>query len=41
VLRLRFVEDLVQREIAARVGVSQMHVSRILRDALAHLADAA
>jgi RNA polymerase sigma-B factor len=41
VLRLRFVEDLVQREIAARVGVSQMHVSRILREALAHLADAA
>ncbi len=41
VLRLRFVEDLVQREIAERVGVSQMHVSRILRDALAHLADAA
>jgi RNA polymerase sigma-B factor len=41
VLRLRFVEDLVQREIASRVGVSQMHVSRILRDALAHLADAA
>jgi RNA polymerase sigma-B factor len=41
VLRLRFVEDLVQREIADRVGVSQMHVSRILRDALAHLADAA
>jgi RNA polymerase sigma-B factor len=41
VLRLRFVEDLVQREIAARVGLSQMHVSRILRDALAQLADAA
>jgi RNA polymerase sigma-B factor len=41
VLRLRFVEDLVQREIAVRVGVSQMHVSRILRDALAQLADAA
>jgi RNA polymerase sigma-B factor len=41
VLRLRFVEDLVQREIAVRVGVSQMHVSRILRDALEHLAGAA
>jgi RNA polymerase sigma-B factor len=41
VLRLRFVEDLVQREIAERVGVSQMHVSRILRAALARLADAA
>ena len=41
ILRLRFVEDLVQREIAERVGLSQMHVSRVLRQALAHLADAA
>jgi RNA polymerase sigma-B factor len=41
ILRLRFVEDLVQREIAERVGVSQMHVSRILRDALEQLASAA
>jgi RNA polymerase sigma-B factor len=41
ILRLRFVEDLVQREIAERVGVSQMHVSRILRDALRRLAEAA
>lgn len=41
VLRLRFVEDLVQREIAERVGLSQMHVSRILRDTLSQLADAA
>ena len=31
VLHLRFVEDLTQSEIADRVGVSQMHVSRILR----------
>lgn len=30
ILRLRFVEDLTQREIAARIGVSQMHVSRLL-----------
>jgi len=41
ILRLRFVDDLVQREIAERVGVSQMHVSRILRDALTRLAEAA
>jgi RNA polymerase sigma-B factor len=41
ILRLRFVEDLVQREIAERVGISQMHVSRVLRHALAQLADAA
>jgi RNA polymerase sigma-B factor len=34
VLRMRFELDLRQREIADHVGVSQMHVSRILRDAL-------
>ena len=33
-LRLRFVEDLTQEEIAAQVGVSQVHVSRILRAAV-------
>ncbi len=37
VLFLRFVEDLTQSEIAARVGVSQMQVSRILRRTLARL----
>ena len=31
VLHLRFVEDLTQSQIADKVGVSQMHVSRILR----------
>ena len=41
ILRLRFVEDLVQREIAERVGISQMHVSRVLRHALAQLSEAA
>jgi RNA polymerase sigma-B factor len=35
VVYLRFFADLTQAEIAARLGVSQMHVSRILRDALA------
>ena len=41
VVRLRFHEDLLQREIAERVGCSQMHVSRILRDAIARLREAA
>jgi RNA polymerase sigma-B factor len=34
VLYLRFVEDRTQSEIGADIGVSQMQVSRILRDAL-------
>ena len=37
VLRLRFVEDLTQREIGERIGYSQMHVSRLLREAIANL----
>jgi RNA polymerase sigma-B factor len=37
VLHLRFVEDLTQAEIAERVGVSQMHVSRLIRRALDRL----
>jgi RNA polymerase sigma-B factor len=37
VVRLRFELDLLQREIAARVGCSQMHVSRILSEALTRL----
>jgi RNA polymerase sigma-B factor len=37
VLQLRFVEDLTQTEIAKRVGVSQMQVSRLLRRALDQL----
>ena len=41
VLRLRFAEDLTQSEIGARVGVSQMHVSRLIRQAVARLRDAA
>jgi RNA polymerase sigma-B factor len=39
VLRLRFIEDLTQREIGDRIGYSQMHVSRLLRQALTTLAD--
>ena len=34
VLRLRFERDMTQSEIAAEIGVSQMHVSRLLRHAL-------
>ncbi|HEX2016918.1 MAG TPA: SigB/SigF/SigG family RNA polymerase sigma factor [Solirubrobacteraceae bacterium] len=41
VLELRFGEDLTQAEIGARIGVSQMQVSRLIRQALARLRDAA
>jgi RNA polymerase sigma-B factor len=41
VLRLRFVEDLPQSKIAARIGCSQMHVSRLLRTTLARLREGA
>ena len=34
ILRLRFVDELSQVEIAAALGISQMHVSRLLRRAL-------
>jgi RNA polymerase sigma-B factor len=37
VVRMRFELELRQHEIADRIGVSQMHVSRILRDALDRL----
>ena len=37
VLRLRFVEDLTQSEIGERVGVSQMHVSRLIRQSISRL----
>jgi RNA polymerase sigma-B factor len=37
ILFLRFSEDLTQSEIAERVGVSQMQVSRLLRRSLSRL----
>ncbi|HLH14386.1 MAG TPA: SigB/SigF/SigG family RNA polymerase sigma factor [Solirubrobacteraceae bacterium] len=37
ILRMRFVEDLTQTEIAERVGISQMQVSRLLRRSLEQL----
>lgn len=40
ILRLRFVEDLTQSEIATRIGISQMHVSRLLRRSLEELGSA-
>jgi RNA polymerase sigma-B factor len=42
ILRMRFIDDLTQTEIAERVGISQMQVSRLLRrslDQLRSLAD--
>jgi RNA polymerase sigma-B factor len=41
VLRLRFEEDLTQSEIGRRVGVSQMHVSRLIRQSIARLREEA
>jgi RNA polymerase sigma-B factor len=41
VLRLRFAEDLPQAKIAARIGCSQMHVSRLLRATLARMREQA
>jgi RNA polymerase sigma-B factor len=40
ILRLRFELDMTQAEIADRVGVSQMHVSRLLRRSLDRLSAA-
>jgi RNA polymerase sigma-B factor len=37
ILRLRFVDGLTQSEIADQIGVSQMHVSRLLTASIAHL----
>jgi RNA polymerase sigma-B factor len=34
IIRMRFEDELTQDEIAAKVGISQMHVSRLLRRAI-------
>ena len=39
VLVLRFFESMTQTQIAERVGISQMHVSRLLAKSLARLRD--
>ena len=41
ILHLRFFEGLTQSEIAEQLGISQMHVSRLLARSLAQLRDAA
>ena len=41
ILRLRFEEDLTQSEIAGRFGISQMHVSRLLRRSIKSLQERA
>jgi RNA polymerase sigma-B factor len=37
IMALRFVEELPQTEVAKRLGISQMHVSRLQRAAVDHL----
>jgi RNA polymerase sigma-B factor len=37
ILRLRFAEDLTQTEISRIIGVSQMQVSRLIRQSLARM----
>lgn len=40
IFRLRFIDNLTQSEIATRIGVSQMHVSRLLARSLQQLHEA-
>jgi RNA polymerase sigma-B factor len=40
ILRLRFEDELTQAEIGRRLGVSQMHVSRLIRKSIARLQQA-
>jgi RNA polymerase sigma-B factor len=37
ILRMRFIDELTQAKIAEQIGVSQMHVSRLLTSCLDHL----
>jgi RNA polymerase sigma-B factor len=37
ILRLRFEQELTQAEIGERIGISQMHVSRLIRRSIARL----
>jgi RNA polymerase sigma-B factor len=39
IIYLRFVKEMTQSEIAARIGVSQMQISRLLQRSLARLAE--
>jgi RNA polymerase sigma-B factor len=40
IVKLRFVDGLTQSEIASQIGISQMHVSRLLAASLAQLREA-
>jgi RNA polymerase sigma-B factor len=37
ILRKRFEEGLTQTQIAEQIGISQMHVSRLIRKSLTHM----
>jgi RNA polymerase sigma-B factor len=39
VMRLRFIDDMTQTQIAKRIGFSQMHVSRLIRRCVAKLSE--
>jgi len=41
ILHMRFVEDMTQSQIAEKIGISQMHVSRLIRKALEAMREAA